>query len=41
MPETLKLAIVTDIHHGPDKLTKIGSAALPLLRSFKTFTQDY
>ncbi len=41
MPETLKLAIVTDIHHGPDKLTKVGSAALPGLRAFKTFTEDY
>lgn len=41
MPETLKLAVVTDIHHGPDKLTKVGSAAAPLLRDFAAFTQDY
>ncbi|MDP7548029.1 MAG: metallophosphoesterase, partial [Alphaproteobacteria bacterium] len=41
MPETLKLAIVTDIHHGPDKLTKVGSAAVPLLRDFADFTRDY
>ena len=30
--ESLKLAIVTDIHHGPTRYTKIGAAALPLLR---------
>jgi len=30
--EPLKLAIVTDIHHGPTRYTKIGAAALPLLR---------
>jgi 3',5'-cyclic-AMP phosphodiesterase len=41
MPKTLKLAIVTDIHHGPDKLTKIGSAAVPLLRDFADFTREY
>ncbi|MDA1100710.1 MAG: HAD-IIA family hydrolase [Proteobacteria bacterium] len=41
MPETLKLAIVTDIHHGPNKLTKIGSAAVPLLRDFAAFTREY
>ncbi len=41
MPETLKLAIVTDIHHGPDKLTKVGSSALPGLREFKAFTESY
>ncbi len=41
MPETLKLAIVTDIHHGPDKLTKVGSAAVPLLQDFAAFTRDY
>ena len=32
--EPLRLALVTDIHHGPDKLTKKGAAALPLLRTF-------
>ncbi|NKB55159.1 MAG: HAD-IIA family hydrolase [Alphaproteobacteria bacterium] len=34
MTETLKLAVVTDIHHGPDRYTKKGAAALPLLRAF-------
>ncbi|MFT5447570.1 MAG: Icc protein [Gammaproteobacteria bacterium] len=32
MMNTLKLAIVSDIHHGPSRYTKIGAAALPLLR---------
>ncbi len=41
MPEILKLAIVTDIHHGPNKLTKVGAAALPLLRNFRAFVDDY
>ncbi|MDP6833385.1 MAG: HAD-IIA family hydrolase, partial [Alphaproteobacteria bacterium] len=41
MPETLRLAIIADIHHGPDKLTKVGSAALPLLRDFKAFAESY
>lgn len=30
----LRLAIVTDIHHGRDTFTKRGTAALPLLRRF-------
>jgi len=30
----LKLAIVTDIHHGPSRYTKKGAEALPLLKSF-------
>lgn len=29
---TLRLALIADIHHGPDKGTKIGSAAVPLMR---------
>lgn len=29
--ETLKLVIITDIHHGPTRYTKQGAAALPLL----------
>ena len=37
MPETLKLAVVSDIHHGEDKLTKRGSAALSLLDDFLEF----
>ena len=41
MPETLKLAIVTDIHHGPNKLTKVGAAALPLLQDFRAFVEGY
>jgi len=32
MMNTLKLAIVSDIHHGPTRYTKVGAAALPLLR---------
>jgi Icc protein len=36
MPIT-RIAIVTDVHHGADRLTKKGSAALPLLRSFSDF----
>ena len=35
MPD-LKLAIVTDIHHGRDSRSKRGSAALPLLNNFLT-----
>ena len=31
--ERLKLAIITDIHHGPTRYTKKGDAALPLLVS--------
>lgn len=37
----LKLAIVSDIHHGDDKLTKRGSAALGLLDDFLTFAGDW
>lgn len=37
MPETLKLAVVADIHHGEDKLTKRGSSALALLDDFLAF----
>jgi calcineurin-like phosphoesterase family protein len=33
----LTLAIVTDIHHGADRSTKMGSAALPLLGKFGEF----
>lgn len=33
--ETLKLAIVTDIHHGPTRYTKQGAAALPLLETVR------
>ena len=34
MSEPLRLALVTDIHHGAPKKTKKGDAALPLLRKF-------
>ena len=37
MPEPLRLALVSDIHHGEDKLTKRGSAALGLLDDFFAF----
>jgi len=33
----LRVAVVTDIHHGPPSLTKKGDDALPLLRSFCDF----
>ena len=39
MPETLKLPVVNDIHHGPDKMTKAGSAAVPLPKDFTTFAE--
>lgn len=35
-----RLAIVADIHHSADSLTKKGSAALPLLRDFVRFVAD-
>jgi HAD superfamily hydrolase (TIGR01450 family) len=31
----LRLAVVTDIHHGPTRYTKKGAAALPLLENFR------
>ena len=37
MPKTLKLAVSTDIHRGPDKMTKVGSAAVLLLKDFALF----
>jgi hypothetical protein len=39
MPKTLKLAAATDIHHSPDKMTKVGSAAVSLLKEFAAFSQ--
>jgi len=36
MTETLRLAIVTDIHHGPTRYTKLGALALPMLEAFQT-----
>lgn len=41
MADALKLAIVTDIHHGADTGTKRGSAALPLLRRFIDFADGW
>lgn len=41
MPDPLKLAIVTDIHHGADKLTKRGSAGLGLLDEFLAFAGNW
>jgi len=37
----LKIAIVTDIHHGEQKLTKRGDRALDLLDRFLEFCSDY
>lgn len=34
---SLRLAIVADVHHGPDSYTKLGAAALDLLRAFVDF----
>ena len=39
MPQ-LTLAIITDIHHGPDRGTKLGTTALPLLARFRDFVAD-
>jgi Icc protein len=36
----LSLAIITDIHHGPDRGTKKGTAALPLLERFTDFVSS-
>lgn len=36
MTDTLRLAIVTDIHHGPTRYTKLGALALPMLEAFRT-----
>lgn len=36
----LRLAFVTDIHHGRDLGTKLGTQALPLLDRFKTWVND-
>lgn len=41
MPDLLRLALVSDIHHGEDKLTKRGSAALGLLKDFLAFAGDW
>ena len=41
MADTLRLAIVTDIHHGAPKLTKRGDRALALLDEFLAFCAGY
>ncbi|MBO89371.1 MAG: hypothetical protein CMP14_07610 [Rickettsiales bacterium] len=37
----LKLAVVTDIHHGPQSKTKMGPAAIGLLNEFVDFANDW
>ncbi len=37
----LRLALVTDIHHGPPTKTKRGDEALPLLHKFVDFANDW
>lgn len=37
---TLRLAIVTDIHHGPARAGKRGDAAAPLMAEFARFVRD-
>lgn len=37
---TLRLCLVTDIHHGGDSFTKKGGTALPLLAEFARFAND-
>ncbi|OFW83779.1 MAG: hypothetical protein A2018_05085 [Alphaproteobacteria bacterium GWF2_58_20] len=37
---SLDIAIVSDIHHGPDRGSKKGSSAIPLLESFIAFTKE-
>ena len=42
MPRSqLKLAVVTDIHHGPQSKTKMGPAAIGLLNEFVDFANDW
>ena len=40
MADTLRLALVADIHHGEDHFTKKGSAALDLMQDFARFVAD-
>lgn len=39
MQPTLRIALIADIHHGPDLPTKRGSAALPLVERFAAFVR--
>lgn len=41
MRKNLKLAVVTDIHHGEEKLSKKGQASLPLLAELATTLEDW
>lgn len=41
MTSRLRLALIADIHHGPDLPTKRGSAALPLLERFAGFVRAH
>lgn len=40
MPDSLRLAVVADIHHGADSFTKKGTAALALMAEFARFVAD-
>ncbi len=40
MAASVRIALVADIHHGPDLPTKRGSAALPLLERFSGFVRE-
>lgn len=37
---SVRLAVVTDVHHGADTFTKKGTAALPLLDEFRRFVAE-
>ena len=40
MTDPIRIAVVADIHHGQDNLTKKGTAALPLMDEFRRFVAD-
>lgn len=40
MAASVRIALLADIHHGPDLPTKRGSAALPLLERFAGFVRE-
>lgn len=40
MTDTVRLAVIADIHHGQDSFTKRGSAALSLMEEFRRFVTD-
>ena len=39
--QALKIAIITDIHHGPRHFTKLGDTAITLLENFCTFAGEW